>query len=323
MTLLPVSTATRRLVKIAIACALVALLVATIDVSRVALAIARLQWMPLGVALALFVPQVVVSAVRWREWIAPLERITLAESVRQTLAASALNLVLPAKLGDLSKAAMLDVDESNQQANVRSRAMFRATAEKLTDVAILASFIVAGVLGIASAGVVVGCVVLFVLARIARRREASSLKTMSEWMYLTAWTIVLWSLHLAQLHLFLQAAGVVVPWETTATKMPIAIFAGLLPVSYCGIGTRDAALVAVFSDVAPAASMLVVGMLTALRYFIPGAIGIAMLGRYLPKLSNRNAPQNKTTNSPGIFGSIVGRRPVSQYDRPQEVETLR
>ncbi len=279
------SSGTWRIVKIVVACALVVVLVAVIDVQRVASAISQLQWRPLVVALALFVPQVVVSAIRWRSWIAPLAPITLAESVRQTLAASALNLVLPAKLGDLSKAAMLNVEASPQKAKSRSQAMFRATAEKLTDVAILATFAVCGLFGVGSAGILIGGGALFAFALLVRLRNSLKLKSTADWMQLVAWTIVLWSLHLAQLHLFLRSAGVVVPWETTTAQMPLAIFAGLLPVSYCGIGTRDAALVAIFSDVAPAASMLVVGMLTALRHLIPGVIGIVVLGTYLPRLS--------------------------------------
>lgn len=268
--------------KIAVACALLVMLVVAIDIPRVIQALSHLRWLPLTLALGLFVPQVIVSAVRWRGWVASLANITFAESVRQTLAASALNLALPAKMGDLSKAAMLKLDESHQ----RSHAVFRATVEKLTDVAILAMFIVCGTLGFSSKSVVAGGASLFLVAWLVRRRVSPSTQNASAWLCLVAWTSVLWCLHLAQLHLFLQSAGVFVPWETTTTRMPLAIFAGLLPVSYCGIGTRDAALVAVFSDVAPAASMLVVGMLTALRYVIPGAVGIALLGGYLPQLSN-------------------------------------
>ncbi len=267
--------------KLALACILVVSLVASVDFPRVIRALAHLEWVPLSIALVLFVPQVIVSAIRWRGWVTSLSKITFTESVRQTLAASALNLALPAKMGDLSKAGMLELEESHQ----RPRAVFRATVEKLTDVSILALFIVVGTLGISSKIVFVVGAILFLVAWLIRRRVTPASQNASAWLCLVAWTTVLWYLHLAQLHLFLHAAGVSAPWETTTARMPLAIFAGLLPVSYCGIGTRDAALVAIFSDIAPAASMLVVGMLTALRYLIPGAVGIALLGGYLPTLS--------------------------------------
>ena len=60
-----------------------------------------------------------------------------------------------------------------------------------------------------------------------------------------------------------------------------AIFAGLLPVTLWGIGTRDVALVWMFADVAPAPAMAVVGMLTALRYIVPGLAGIPCLSGIL------------------------------------------
>lgn len=271
----------RRFFKILIACALIVALLIAFDVRRVIQVFTQLHWLPVVLALALFVPQVLVSAVRWRGWIACLTPIGVGEAVRQTLAASALNLVLPAKLGDLSKAGMLPVDEPKQ----RATAMYRATAEKLTDVAMLALFVVCGAVGLSSLSIAIGGAAMFCVAWITRRGDSPVSITARQWMLLLAWTAVLWTLHLAQLHLFLHAAGVTVPWETTTARMPLAIFAGLLPVSFCGIGTRDAALVTVFSDIAPAAPMLVVGMLTALRYFIPGAVGIALLGGYLPKLS--------------------------------------
>lgn len=288
----------RRMIKIVVACALVSVLVATFDVRRVFQSIGELHWVPLTLALALFVPQVIVSAVRWRGWIAGLRSITLLESVRQILAASALNLVLPAKLGDLSKAGMLQVEGSRQ----RATAMYRATSEKLTDVAMLALFVVCGAIGLSSVSIAIGGAALVLCAWILRRSFSSLLVVPREWMLLLGWTATLWTLHLVQLHLFLHAAGVMVPWETTTARMPLAIFAGLLPISFCGIGTRDAALVAVFSDVAPAAPMLVVGLLTALRYLIPGSVGILLVGEYLPRRS--------LSSWPGL--KLAGRRSSSR-----------
>src|SRR5690606_35511080 len=94
---------------------------------------------------------------------------------------------------------------------------------------------------------------------------------------LIAATFLLWSLHLWQIDFFMRAAGVTVPWPLAASRIPLAIFAGLLPLSCCGVGTRDAALVWLFADAAPASAMAVVGLLTALRYLLPGAFGIAVL----------------------------------------------
>src|SRR5690606_18407032 len=61
----------------------------------------------LAAALSMFVPQTAVSAWRWQGLTAGIHQISLMTALRQTLAASALNLVVPSKLGDLSKAGML------------------------------------------------------------------------------------------------------------------------------------------------------------------------------------------------------------------------
>ncbi len=94
---------------------------------------------------------------------------------------------------------------------------------------------------------------------------------------LAAASLALWTLHLLQIDLFLKAAGVHVAWSEALARVPVAIFAGLAPVSFCGLGTRDSALVWMFADVASASAMAAVGLLTASRYLVPGAVGIPFL----------------------------------------------
>ncbi|MCH7479571.1 MAG: ATP synthase subunit I, partial [SAR324 cluster bacterium] len=65
------------------------------DWRSVARTIAGLDPGYLAPALILFVPQTLVSAARWRFLATPVCRISLLEGTRQTLAASALNLVIP------------------------------------------------------------------------------------------------------------------------------------------------------------------------------------------------------------------------------------
>jgi uncharacterized membrane protein YbhN (UPF0104 family) len=120
-------------------------------------------------------------------------------------------------------------------------------------------------------------------------------------------SLVLWTLHLAQIHCFLLAADVPTTWEMTATRVPAALLAGIVPAAFCGIGTRDAAFVWLFADVAPASTMAVVGLLTALRYVVPGAIGI-------PLLSSLRRP------SP-VRPSSIDRRP-NRRPRLQSAETV-
>jgi glycosyltransferase 2 family protein len=262
-----------RPVQIASALVLLAALYAAADWRAVGRAIAGLDAACLIAALALFVPQTLLSAWRWRRWIGPVSKITLAAAVRQTLASSALNLVVPSKLGDLSKAAMLP----KLSAAGRARASLFVAAEKGADVVVLAGVLLWGAGGLPVWGLVTLLFVVVLTGRGLSRIADGSARMASHSLSLAAATLALWGLHLAQFDLFLKAAGVFVPVATVLARVPTAIFAGLLPVSFCGVGPRDAALIWLFADVADTPTMAAVGLLTALRYLVPGAAGIPLL----------------------------------------------
>ena len=237
------------------------------DWRAVAAAVANLQSAPLALALLLFVPQTLVSACRWKWLVARVAGISLAEAARHTLAASAWNLITPSKLGDFSKAAMLGLPSGS-----RRRAAGLVLIEKGCDVAALCLLWAVGFLCQTSEqGLLPIVTVLFAMMLIA---AALKMHMSRDRLAAGAASLVLWTLHLWQIDLFLKAAGVDVAWHVAAARIPAAIFAGLLPLSFCGLGTRDAALVWLFADTASASTMAAVGLLTATRYLIPGAAGI-------------------------------------------------
>jgi hypothetical protein len=259
--------------KLALALALLAALYCAADWRAVGGALAALDPWLLAAALLLFVPQTLVSAWRWRALVGGLCPIELREALRQTLVASAWNLAAPSKLGDLSKAAMLPRLDHRQ----RAAAGALVALEKGADVAALTGLLACGASGLGLGGATIGLAVLAggcALLRIARGVPASLAGRVPA---LTAWSLGLWLLHLAQIDLFLKAAGVWVAPEVSLSRLPVAIFAGLLPIALWGVGPRDAALVWLFADVAPQATMAAVGLLTALRYLVPGAAGIALV----------------------------------------------
>src|SRR5256885_10962555 len=96
-----------RLVKAVVAVALLVGLYWAADWRAVLRSARDLDAVWLGAAMLMFVPQTLVSALRWRTLVRPLRRLTVGESMQHTLAASAVNLIVPSKLGDLSKAGML------------------------------------------------------------------------------------------------------------------------------------------------------------------------------------------------------------------------
>jgi glycosyltransferase 2 family protein len=260
-----------RLLKMAAAIVLLAAIYRAADWTAVATRLGELEMKWLGLGLLLFIPQTLVSAWRWQWLVRPVCTISLAESMRQTLAASALNLVTPSKLGDLSKAAMLPSGGAQRAA----KACGVVAIEKGADVAALLLLLAAGYW--AGNVLLVGGLFVMICMPAAVQWAAVNATFLSRACSLAAISLALWILHLAQIDCFLRAAGVHVPWTTSFARIPVAIFAGLLPVSFCGLGTRDAALVWRFADVAPAATMAGVGMLTALRYLVPGLLGIPCL----------------------------------------------
>ncbi|HEV7226400.1 MAG TPA: lysylphosphatidylglycerol synthase domain-containing protein [Pirellulales bacterium] len=290
-------TLLKRLMKIGVAAALLAGLYTAADWRSVGRVLASLDAGYLMAGLLLFVPQTLVSAIRWRRLVSPLAAISLGEAVRQTLAASALNLVVPSKLGELSKAAMLPLASAGD----RARAGGLALLEKAADVAALALLWAGGWLAIDGLTLCGVLLTLVAAARWTRLRASSGCS-------LAAFSLVLWTLHLLQIDCFLKAAGVFAPWSEAASRVPAAIFAGLLPISFCGIGTRDSALIWLFSDLAPASVMAAVGALTALRYLVPGAAGIPLVLAAAPRRSEpARFSSHQRSGKLGLFGRWHGR----------------
>lgn len=261
-----------RPLKTTAAVVLLAALYASADWRAVGRAVLQLDAVLLLAALTLFIPQALVSAARWRRLAEPYCPLSLRDATRHTLAASALNLVVPSKLGDLGKAAMCPVRSTRD----RQRLAGRVVWEKAADLAALGVLLLAGTLGVrAGAHTILIAALLLLAARLRRGNPEGRLAAASS---LAASSMLLWSLHLLQIQCFLHAAGVVAPWELATARVPLAIFAGLLPLTLWGVGTRDSALIWLFADVASAPAMAVVGLLTALRYVIPGAVGICVVG---------------------------------------------
>lgn len=254
-----------RYVRLTLAVALVAAIYWAADWSAVLRALAGLDGVYLAAAFVLFLPQTVVSATRWRGLAARWARLSLAGALRHTLLASAANLVVPSKLGDFSKGAMLPVDPQRPT----GAAAALVALEKVSDLAAVAAIALVGWCGFSWHSLLVAAAIVCALGWL--RSGAGTALT------LVGTTVALWCLHVWQIDLFLRAAGVEVTADVAAARIPLALLAGVVPLTLWGVGTRDAALVALFADVASPATMAAVGLLTASRYLVPGACGALLL----------------------------------------------
>jgi len=255
----------------------------------------------LAATLLLFVPTLLVTAARWRIVASVKRPISLGAALRMVLAAAAANVVLPAKLGDVGKGAFLLGGSTGDRATGLALALF----EKLSDVAALATWMLLAsawawpgrdpeqlACGL-GAGFVAGFAALCVmpLAPVVRLglpaplfralAGVASLRARPRRLLgVLAVSFGLWGLHLLQFQLAAWAAGATAQPAVLASRIPMAIFVGLVPVSFAGIGTRDAALLYLLSPFLDAPVALALGAFATLRYLVPAAVGLLFVGSY-------------------------------------------
>lgn len=307
---------TRRLVLAGVGLAMLVGLYIWIDWQAVLVSLAHVHPWPLVGALLLFVPQLLLSAERWRGLIADRCWLSFRQGFRLTMVANSLNLLLPSKLGDLAKGMLIPDRPLVERVSLTGRVVL----EKIGDVAALLVWLAAGLLGVVwpvlaiAAGLWLGGLyVRYRLGRTASEVEMPTPLRLSRhyWVEFVGGSLVLWWLHLAQIALLLHACNVWASFEAMFARIPPAIFAGLLPISLWGLGTRDAVLVWMFSDIAPAASVAAAGLLSASRYLVPGLLGLPWLSGDFVRLSSwlatRRTPEPATplANPSGLAGPLV------------------
>lgn len=297
----------RKLLGLLVSAAILALLYVFVDVRALAQAARSADpgWLVAGVLLV--VPLTLLTA--WRFTLLVHERdLGFAESNRLILAASTLNLVLPSKLGDLAKGHVL----ARRHAVKPSLAYSIVVLEKALDMASLLVWGVFGLLVVGSArpvmllfllpvGGLLAALMLLVgpfrilpwfLRSFGRflpgRLEAAARAFAASWDELVDWfwrspgragfvsvlSVAIWGAHLFQFWLFCQALGGDVPLLENAAFATLSILAGLLPFTFAGVGTRDAAIVFFYAPYLSAGAAAFLGILATLRYILPAIGGV-------------------------------------------------
>jgi len=99
------------------------------------------------------------------------------------------------------------------------------------------------------------------------------------------YSFFVWSLGVVQTLMFFYALGINVPLLFTIANIPIAIFIGLVPVTLGGMGTRDAAIIFLFSGYATPSQLLGVGILFSFfRYWLVSLIGIPFMRKMMKQI---------------------------------------
>ncbi|MBL3554385.1 lysylphosphatidylglycerol synthase transmembrane domain-containing protein [Rhodovulum sulfidophilum] len=296
----------KRLVSVLVSLIFLAVVYSLLDVDAIIGALRRTDPGMLGLSLILLVGLIFVSALRLsilsRTGGLPLGR---RKAIQATFAANALNMFLPGKLGDILKASLMAEDDSAQLAKATSLGIW----EKISDLAALflmasvplaltspssLAWLPLGLLGLCGLAALLAPRILqlpFGALRATRplardwgavvRRLRSRPGSLTLCLALTA---LLWLGHLVQISLMAASLGVSGDasfWAHFMALMPIAIVAGLIPLTFAGVGTRDAAIVMLIGAQAGPKTAAALGVLFWLRYLVPGLIGSPLLPRFL------------------------------------------
>lgn len=269
----------------------------------------------MAISLGMVVPLTLITAWRLQQLMPVGSQLGFGEANRLILAASVLNMVLPSKMGDIAKAYFMKQRGHLEGTLSLSLVVF----EKACDMLSLLLWCVFGLLlypqkdwlfWIMTVAVIFGLVIgLFLLGsrkfahlfflvakKFAPKKVRSKLEKLqtswgemhdyfwrdkSQLLKISTTSVFIWFLHLLQIWFFILALKAWTPFLANLALSPLAILAGLLPLTFAGVGTRDAALVLFYQPYFNAPTAAALGLLCTSRYLLPAMGGLPFLGNYL------------------------------------------
>jgi len=284
----------KRLALAAVTVAILIVLARAVDWRELKSAFAGAQWEPLVAAALLTLLFPVLNTFRWLAVLrAAGARMSWMRAFRITMACWPVGTLTPGKAGELLKATAL-----------RDRALGLGTvlAERLVDVAVLGCFgaifglvagsAIASLIGVAAVCAVIGFVLMAGVA--ARMLSAKPIgakiagflelfprlaRQPGLLMACVLSSALNWFLSMAQLWFLLEAFGAPASLVLIMGILPAATFAGLIPITIAGAGTRDGALILLAGGLIDSAPLLAASVVyTFLGYFLLGIAGLPFLG---------------------------------------------
>lgn len=310
----------KRLLALSISLAVMAVIFIKIDRSAFVQHLAELDFFWLSIAFLFFIPQIGLTAWRWK-WMIRHDRVsTYGESLRLILATSSLNVFLPSKLGDLCKAYYL---AQSEQLNWK-RGLNQVLFERFLDLWALCWMGTFGVLAVGLGGSIGWLIisltvflsaVLWIIFKLPMRNLKISIlpskfsekiesfladahdyvdrlkANPAELLILFASSMILWALHVAQFYFAGLAIESVLSLGQIFCSIPIGILIGLLPFTLAGIGTRDAALIYLLLPFETSSKIIFLGLFATARYLVPGLAGIPFIHLFFTPQLKANLKQ--------------------------------
>lgn len=300
------------LVSLTVSGALLVALYRSLDFSLVVHALLRADRTWLVISVGMILPITYLRSLRFY-WVAPAGALPSAgEAFRLTLVASALNVFVPAKAGDLVKGYFV-ASRSTTPAGV---ALAIVVYERLCDLFGLIAWCLVGwlvskpqVAGIpATFWLFLGSIGAICLILISSERAAEIVRTVRRalpherlrkvhdltdgWPALVrmlrgrrrvvvSFSLALWLTHLVQIWLFTLALSAPVPFTVAASLSAVALMAAQIPFTFAGLGARDVVLVVLLASYMTPESAAAMGVLIATRNFLPPLMGLPIVRPYL------------------------------------------
>ena len=279
-------------------------------------------WMP--ASLGMVVPLTMLTSWRLQQLAPPDTNLGFGESNRLILASSTLNMVLPSKMGDIAKAYFMR-DRGHLSGSL---ALSLVVFEKACDLLSLLLWCVFGLMVYPDKSWLFWLMTLAVVGGLVAGLLLLGSRAIAQWTFATvgaiapksirqklvklsyswaemhhyfwsdrrqlfkisATSIFIWFLHLLQIWFFILALNATTPFLANLALSPLAILAGLLPLTFAGVGTRDAALILFYQPYFDAATGAALGLLCTSRYLLPAIGGLPFLGQYLATVKKMRSP---------------------------------
>lgn len=256
------------------------------------------KWQYLTTGALIIVLTQVISAKKWQVVLKAMDySLSFWDSFRIIMAASPVSAVIPAKAGDLIRAYYLK--DKIPAAKVAGGVV----AERFIDISILAFYSFLGALffknwlifGISSSVIFLILLVFLIINRIRiplgnwqERIESFLLvskifiREPKKLLPILFYGAILWLSPILTAKFFFLGLGVSVPLLYVAAAFPLAIFVSLLPITIAGMGTRDSAIIYLFSQFASTPVCLGVGLLYSLfAYWFLALLGLPFMKKML------------------------------------------
>ena len=266
-----------------------------VDLKGVEESLSKANPIPFGVVCFLVVLSPLITALRLKAFLEVVDFFpTFSNALRATLCGFALNVILPARGGDLAKVAFLCGENHKQWSKLSGAVILERSFDLLALglIGLLASLITSNYKSAPLSGLVVfTCIFGMVFFSKFHRLPilGPKLKNFNEAFRLIIprrrkvfrgflVSILCWTNNCLIIALLLQSIDRNFHIWLAYSAAPPSIFVGILPISLWGVGTRDAALAYFLDGSTLIENIMAAGFLyTALVYWLLGLIGVPAL----------------------------------------------